>query len=117
MEIAFTKRMSLVCYVKGEDQRETVLSDIMQYRFIQDLLRFHIPEISLDDSSQELYKKGGINSQALSNYMLYLPLRAYIRLRYYRFQIQRRKPGSNSYKKYCEKYDTYLEQYQQYWNM
>lgn len=117
-ELAFTKRMSLVCFANQEDERGSVLSDVMQCRFIQDLLRFHIPETVLEVSTnQENCQSNGVNKQELSDYMLYMPLKAYIRLRYYRFQLRRKKLGSKSYKKYAAKYDAYLEKYQQYWNM
>lgn len=116
-KLAFTKRMSL-CYSKNEkDNRCAVLSDVMQCRFIKDLLRFHIPEQALEVPEQNSAPAGNMDKRSLTDLLLFIPIKIYLRLRYYRFQMRRKEPGSKQYNKYSEKYDACLEQYRQYWNV
>ena len=117
-EVAFTKRMSLVSAGQPEDARCAVLSDVMQTRFIQDLLRFYIPEQAAAVTGQPQTNVVGMDDKrTLTDLLLYVPIKTYFRLRYYRFQMRRQKPGSERFKKYSAKYDACLEQYRQYWNV
>ena len=115
--LAFTKRMSLVSSDHAEDARCAVLSDVMQTRFIQDLLRFHIPDQTAVVPDQQQMSMGSMDKRALTDLLLFVPIKTYFRLRYYRFQMRRQKPGSERFKKYSAKYDACLEQYRQYWNV
>lgn len=115
-KLAFTKRMSLCFADEQEDKRCKVLSKIMQQRFVRDLIRFYIPEqvavpqVVTSNSATDIQKK------EVTDMLLYLPLKVYIRLRYYRFRMRGKSPESMAYKKYAAKYDDCYEQYRQYWN-
>lgn len=114
--IAFAKRMSLVYSAGPGDARGIVLSDAMQCRFIKDLLRFCIPE-QAQVLSIESGEAGSIAKREMADLVLYAPLKVYLRLRFYRFCLRRKKQGTSAYKKYAEKYDACLEKYREYWNM
>lgn len=116
-KLAFTKRMSLCRSEEAEDKRCEVLSATMQYRFVRDLIRFYLPEQAEVVQSKKSAQATDLSKRALTEMFLYLPLKAYIRLRYYRFQMRRKNPSSKAYKKYAAKYDACYEQYRQYWNV
>lgn len=116
-KLAFTKRMSLYFSDKAEDKRCAILSGIMQYRFIRDLLRFYIPEQVMPVQEVNLDSKAALNKKTMAEMLLFVPVKAYIRLRYYRFRMRRKRPGSEGYKMYAAKYEACLEQYRQYWNV
>lgn len=116
-ELAFTKRMSLCVAVEQGDERCKVLSKVMQHRFIQDLIRFYVPEqveisqVKTSASALDVQKKD------ITDMFLYFPVKVYLRLRYYRFRMRGKNSDSKAYKKYAAKYDAYFEQYRQYWNV
>lgn len=115
--LAFNRRMSL-CYSDiANDKRGCVLDTAMQYHFIMDLLRFYLPE--QQEVAQSMMTQGGTedSKRRFVDYLLLVPLKLYLQLRYYRFQLRRKRPGSAKYKKYSQKYDACVEKYRQYWNV
>lgn len=116
-ELAFSKRMSLSSSNTLEDMRCSVLEDDMQRRFVQDLIRFYLPEQRFVPQGQPTAFVGGLDKRNVTDILLFMPLKTYIRLRYYRFKMRRKKPGSSKYKKYAAKYDACLEEYRKFWNV
>lgn len=117
VKLAFTKRMSLCHSEMHGDKRCTVLSNIMQERFICDLIRFYVPEEAVALRPADTTPISGVDKKNITEMFLYLPLKVYIRLRYYRFRMRGKSPSSKTYKKYAAKYDACYEQYRQYWSV
>ena len=44
-----------------------------------------------------------------------MPLKRYIRIRYYRIRMRRLTPGSNKHETLQRKYNQILEQYNEFW--
>ena len=116
--IAFTKRLSICSTDKVMDSRCSVLNEVMQYHFIGDLLRFYLPESLMSYEGRHYSAPSGeVSKREMTDLLLYIPIKNYIRLRYYRAKMRKKKPGSESYREYSKKYDACLESYRQYWNV
>lgn len=115
-KLAFTTRMSLCFTNQEDDTRFNILTKEMQQRFIRDLIRFHIPEQMELHQVMASGPSADINKKGVSDMFLYLPLKNYIRLRYYRWRLRKLPTESKKYKKYAAKYDAIYDQYRQYWN-
>lgn len=116
-KLAFTRRMSL-CFARSEKERSFVLPIEMQNRFIQDLVRFHLPEQSNMAMMEQLNDQtpGSVpTKRSLTDMLLMIPLKSMILLRYYRFRMRRLNPKSDKYHKFDEKYSAVLRQYNEYW--
>lgn len=113
-ELGFSRRMSLAFLEEGRDVRETVVPREMQMRFIQDLVHFELPEHHVEtavvSAQTEIATK-----RSVTDMLLLLPLKNYIRLRYYRFRMRRLAPESNRYKSFEHKYNSVLAQYNSFW--
>lgn len=116
-KLSFSKRMSFVCSNKLEDNRCAILEVDMQRRFIRDLIRFYLPDQRLASQEQSIAFAGSLDRRSVTDLLLLMPLKTYIRLRYYRFRMRRKEPGSPKYKKYAAKYDACLEEYRKFWNV
>lgn len=116
-KISFTKRMSLCFSDKYEDMRCNILNETMQQRFIRDLIRFYIPEQVNETKIVNNISTSDTNRDSVSNLFLYLPIKSYIQLRYYRFRMRGKSPDSKIFKKYAKKYDDLYQKYKQYWGI
>lgn len=116
-KLAFNKRMSLTYTNERGDERCAILEAEMQRRFIRDLIHLHLPERRFVPLTPSAGIAGGIDKRNVTDLFLYMPLKTYIRLRYYRFRMRRKKPGTPKYKKYAAKYDACLEEYRSFWNV
>jgi len=109
--LVFSRRMSFVFFSEGRGNRETVVAPEMQERFIQDLVRFDLPEQLMKTAGQV----GAATTQSITNLLLLMPIKKYISLRYYRFRMRRLNAESVKFKRFEEKYNTALAQYNSFW--
>ena len=113
-KLAFTKRMTFVTTQDSKDERMNVLQIDMQKRFIQDLVRFELPEqtAALTADGEEGIP---VNSTAVGDMILKIPLRYWIWLRWYRFCMRKVRLGSERYQTIEKKHNALLDVYQRYW--
>ena len=99
----------------GDGRKCAVLSEEMQIRFVQDLVRFELPEqrwtALAENSSGALVTK-----RSIAEILLLMPLKNYIRIRYYRFRMRRLNPGSKKYEALQRKYRQMLKRYEKFWS-
>lgn len=113
-KLAFTKRMTFVVHQDIKDGGKSVLPIEMQKRFIQDLVRFELPEQTMAlaaDGAERI----PVNSVAVGDMILRIPLRYWIALRWYRFCMRKVRLGSERYKKIEKKHNALLDTYNRYW--
>lgn len=114
-KLIFSKRMSFCFMQSGDGRKCAVLSEEMQIRFVQDLVRFELPEqrwtALAENSSGALVTK-----RSIAEILLLMPLKNYIRIRYYRFRMRRLNPGSKKYEALQRKYRQMLKRYEKFWS-
>lgn len=116
--LSFTKRMSLCCSAETKDARCTIVNETMQMRFVKDLVRFDVPDgTKVLQVNQTPVTNENLNKRNMTDWLLYIPIKTYIKLRFYRIMMRNAKPSSDKYKKYSAKYDACLDQYRRYWNV
>ncbi len=118
-ELVFTRRMSM-CFTQDEyDERGVVVPIVMQGRLIQDVLRLYLPEqgadITLAPMLAQMPAIAQSGKDAMEQFLL-LPLKNYIKIRYYRWRMRRKNPESAAYKALAKKYDAALQAYREFWN-
>lgn len=120
-QLSFSHRMTLVYRQDDMPNGNRVLDDVRESRFIQGLVRFDLPEVaeSLNSISSTRTQVSGSETMGISvgQAMLILPLKNLLRLRYYKFWMFRLKPESAQYKKYEQKYNAVLAEYNQFWGI
>ncbi len=110
-ELVFTRRMSM-CFTQDEyDERSVVVSGTMQGRFVQDMLRLYLPEQSRTTTLAQ-----SRDGDAMEQFLL-MPIKCYLRIRYYRVRMRHKKPESAAYKALAKKYDDAVQTYRDYWGM
>ena len=120
-KIVFSNRMTMAFYSNRQDLRDILISDDKQTRFIQDLVQYDLPEqavipMSVPASTTVQPIVNDITGKRmLGKALLLLPIKNYIRLRYYRFRMRRAAPESKKYKMLEEKYTAILKQYDEFW--
>lgn len=98
-KLSFSRRMTFVAKKVRIDSRNTLLEDDKQTRFIQELVKFVLPrEVSTPN----------IN---ISQALLYMPVKTWLRLRYYRFRMRKLEPDREKYKIFEKKYSAALAEY------
>lgn len=113
--ISFTRRLSLVYTTTGKEKRSTVLDIWKQQRFIQDLVRFDLPEGVCTAETAPLQATG--ITQEVVNILQMVPIKTLLILRYYRWRLRRLRPGTEVYKKIDGKSQAALNRYHEYWGI
>lgn len=123
-EISFSKRVTLCFKENGLDKRSIVLSDEMQLRFIQDLVRFDLPEqgkvvTAVPNGCPPSRGPESVWSmrKSIADAFMLMPIKNLIRLRYYRIKMRKLKPDSDKYRAYESKYTAVLKQYNEFWGL
>lgn len=119
--ISFSRRMTLSHVENGEDNRNIVLSADKQQRFIQDLVRFHLPEgtgnmeaVSMPSATVPVPNG---NALSFADMLQMVPIKSLVKIRYYRWKLRKLKPGSAAFQKIDEKYQAALNRYHEYWGL
>lgn len=119
--LEFSRRSSFVFYQDKTDARASVLPVEMQRRFIQDLVRFDLPERALQrlpDNHDSIDISGISGLRKLTADMLSLmPLKTWFLLRYYRAKMRKLDPASTKYKAVEKKYQEKLNAYNVFWGI
>lgn len=113
---SFSRRMTLRFTEEDWDLHCTVIPEEMQKRFIQDLVRFELPEQATVMAPMTDTAAGShVNPQAVGDMILKIPLQYWIKLRWYRFCMRKVRLGSERYKKIEKKHNALLDTYNRYW--
>lgn len=113
-KLIFSRRMSF-CFTQAKmDERNTVLPKVMQIRFVQDLVRLDLPEQRRTAAVANL-PSAPVTKRSVAEILLLMPLKSYIRIRYYRIRMRRLTPGSKKHETLQRKYNQILEQYNEFW--
>ncbi|MHC1724269.1 MAG: glycosyltransferase [Aminipila sp.] len=115
--MSFVKRMTICISSEEEDEHCAILSETMQYRFIQDLIRDYIPEQCKIKQAIDVNTSSFDGKDKVTEMLLILPIKTYIKLRYYRFRMRMLNPEGRKYKKFAVKYDDCAEHYRSFWNV
>ncbi len=110
-EIGFTRRMSLCFYDEVKDKRFALVQNVMQQRFIRDILHFSVPQGTAAAAASSFDPKG------ISETLMWLPLKNYFLLRYYRHCMRKYPSGSSKHKKYANKYNACCKKYREFWKV
>ena len=113
--IAFTKRMTLVYTTESSEKRFAVLDIWKQQRFIQDLVRFDLPEGR--PGSIQVQNVGTTNTRSVADMFLLMPLKSWIKLRFYRRKLRKMNQTTAKAKKIQAKYDEVMQRYYEYWGI
>ena len=124
-ELRFTRRMTFAHISDGRDPRALVLSDDKQTRFIQDLVRFDLPDGATTVIQQTAAPAPvpaapvvqPVMSPALHRMFVILPIKTLVKLRYYQFRLRKLKPGTAKYQKIEKKYQLALDSYDRFFGM
>ena len=118
-QLVFSHRMTLAYLQDGMPNGNHVLDDARQSRFIQGLIKFHLPEAAgVANSAPVVYaqtSKVEASGIGVAQAMLILPIKNLLRLRYYKFRMFRLKPESEKYRKFEQKYNAVLTEYNRFW--
>ena len=118
-KLEFSRRSSFVFLQDTSDPRASVLPQNMQRRFLQDLVRFDLPEGGLWEMS-DTRVAGPVSDMAgvkkmVSDMLSLMPLKTWFLLRYYRAKLRKLNPTSEKYKTTEKKYQAKLNAYNAYW--
>lgn len=92
-ELTFTKRMTLVYTNLRPEKINSCINIHYQMRFIQDLVKYDLPEGGITGGSQ-------VTVEMLESY----PVKLWLKMKYYRFRLYRAKPGTEKSAKLFNKY-------------
>lgn len=111
--ISFSKRLTLVYTTSNAEKRNAVLDIWKQQRFIQDLVRFDLPE---GGGNGGLTTVGG-GMKGVADMFQLMPLKSWLKLRYYRWRMRKMNTQSEHYKKLQENYNAVMHRYYEYWGL
>ena len=119
--LEFSRRSSFVFYQNKTDARASVLPIEMQRRFIQDLVRFDLPERALrrlpdNNDSIDISRISGLR-KTTADMLSLMPLKTWFLLRYYRAKMRKLDPASTKYKAVEKKYQEKLNAFNAFWGI
>lgn len=120
-KLEFSRRSSFVFQQDTSDPRASVLPREMQRRFLQDLVRFYLPEGGLWEKT-DVWEPGPASDttgmrKTVSDMLSLMPLKTWFLLRYYRAKLRKLDPTSAKYKATEKKYQAKLNAYNAYWGV
>ena len=111
----FSRRMTFVFLQDGTDERNIILSDERQTRFIKDSVRFYIPEQTVLESRASVESTS--NVRELADKFQTFPIKTWLKIRYYQMKLRKVKSGSKKEKKYLKKMQEIKQLYNQYFGI
>lgn len=115
-KLSFSRRVTLSFSLKKIDDRNIIMSNDLELRFIQQLITPFLPDsTSPGSSSNEDTRIASLTTKTLSNALLALPLKTLIKLRYLQYKMRKHSPETNKYKEFEQKYTMILNRYNDFW--
>lgn len=123
-ELAFSERMTFSIASDWRDGRNILISDDKQTRFIQELVKFDVPETSVvfrESAAQPVAPPvpesySGPRCE-LHRMFVTLPLKLLIKIRWYQFRMRRLPVDSNKYRTVEKKFNDALAEYDRVYAM